>query len=45
MLNCGGGKAGSCHGGEAGATFAWIKSVGGVPFDTCLSYEACSSDS
>ena len=44
-MNCGTENAGSCHGGEAGATFAWIKKVGGVPVDNCLTYEACSSES
>lgn len=45
ILNCGGGKAGSCHGGSGLATFAWLKETGGIPFESCLIYEACSSDS
>mmetsp|Transcript_40935 Transcript_40935/g.92141 ORF Transcript_40935/g.92141 Transcript_40935/m.92141 type:complete len:334 (+) Transcript_40935:138-1139(+) len=45
ILNCGGHVAGSCHGGSATGTFEFIKSTGFVPYDTCLSYVACSSDS
>jgi len=44
VLNCGS-KAGSCHGGDALPTYSWIKQTGGVPFDTCLQYESCSSES
>lgn len=45
MLNCGS-FAGSCHGGSAirAYEFIWNSSVG-VPYDTCLSYVACSKDS
>eukprot|EP00996_Jenningsia_fusiforme_P001520 NODE_2398_length_1210_cov_64.544358_g2187_i0.p2 GENE.NODE_2398_length_1210_cov_64.544358_g2187_i0~~NODE_2398_length_1210_cov_64.544358_g2187_i0.p2 ORF type:complete len:313 (-),score=51.42 NODE_2398_length_1210_cov_64.544358_g2187_i0:204-1142(-) len=43
ILNCG--NAGSCHGGDHLATYAFIKQSGFVPFDTCLPYEACSSES
>ena len=43
LLNCG--KAGSCLGGSHYAAYKYIKEVGGIPFDTCLVYEACSSDS
>lgn len=49
LLNCGG-KAGSCHGGDAGATYQWIKSIGdktgsGIAYTTAQPYLACSSDS
>jgi len=43
ILNCG--TAGSCHGGSHLATYQFIKQRGFVPYDTCLQYEACSSES
>jgi len=45
ILNCGGNVAGSCHGGTASGTYEFIKETGYVPYDTCLQYEACSSES
>jgi len=45
VLNCGRLIAGSCHGGSQSGTYEFIKKVGFVPYDTCLSYEACSSES
>jgi len=45
ILNCGGDVAGSCHGGSAVGTFQFIKQSGFVPFDSCLPYSACSSES
>ena len=43
VLNC---STGSCHGGSAIKTYKWIKEdVGFVPYDTCQSYIACSSES
>jgi len=45
ILNCGSEMAGSCHGGSHTATFEFIKQKGYVPFDTCLQYQACSSES
>ena len=45
VLNCGGAIAGSCLGGSHTGTYHFIKETGFIPFDTCLSYEACSSDS
>mmetsp|Transcript_13958 Transcript_13958/g.16933 ORF Transcript_13958/g.16933 Transcript_13958/m.16933 type:complete len:346 (+) Transcript_13958:158-1195(+) len=45
ILNCGTEVAGSCHGGDHGATYRFIKETGFVPYDTCLSYEACSAES
>lgn len=45
VLNCGAGIAGSCRGGSHTGTYQFIKESGFIPFDTCLSYEACSSDS
>mmetsp|Transcript_25645 Transcript_25645/g.37751 ORF Transcript_25645/g.37751 Transcript_25645/m.37751 type:complete len:355 (-) Transcript_25645:384-1448(-) len=50
ILNCGGGKhgldhAGSCHGGSALRAFKFIKKNGFIPYDTCQTYIACSSDS
>ena len=43
LLNCHGG--GTCNGGSHYKAYKYIYDVGGIPFDTCLSYEACSSDS
>jgi cathepsin X len=43
LLNCG--DAGTCNGGDHLAAYEFIKQYGGIPFDTCLAYEACSSDS
>jgi len=37
--------AGSCHGGSHSGAYEFIKSVGYVPFDTCMPYIACSSES
>lgn len=45
VLNCGGGIAGSCLGGSHTGTYQFIKDAGFIPFETCLSYEACSTDS
>eukprot|EP01003_Olkasia_polycarbonata_P003452 NODE_213_length_1197_cov_293.869338_g160_i1.p1 GENE.NODE_213_length_1197_cov_293.869338_g160_i1~~NODE_213_length_1197_cov_293.869338_g160_i1.p1 ORF type:complete len:355 (-),score=102.67 NODE_213_length_1197_cov_293.869338_g160_i1:132-1166(-) len=45
ILNCGGEVAGSCHGGSHSGTYQFIKQTGYVPYDTCLQYEACSSES
>lgn len=45
ILNCGTDVAGSCNGGEASGAFQFVQESGGVPYDTCLSYEACSYDS
>ena len=45
ILNCGTEVAGSCHGGSATGAYQFVHDVGHVPFDTCLQYEACSSES
>jgi len=45
ILNCGTDVAGSCHGGSATGTYEFIKTTGLVPYDTCLSYLACSAES
>jgi cathepsin X len=45
VLNCGTKVAGSCHGGSATGTYEFIKQSGFVPYDTCLSYIACSAES
>jgi len=45
LLNCGAGTAGSCHGGSTAGAYDFVERVGYMPFDTCLAYEACSSDS
>lgn len=45
ILNCGVGVAGSCNGGDHYAAYKFIKDSGYIPYDTCLAYEACSSDS
>ena len=45
ILNCGAEVAGSCHGGSATGAYQFVKDSGFVPFDTCLTYEACSAES
>ena len=45
ILNCGSNTAGSCYGGSHHAAYEFIKSYGGIPYDSCQSYLACSSDS
>lgn len=45
ILNCGGSVAGSCHGGSHSGVYDFIKQTGFVPYDTCMPYLACSSDS
>ncbi|CAB9496592.1 Cathepsin Z [Seminavis robusta] len=45
LLNCGNLVAGSCRGGSSAGAYQFIKEFGFVPFDTCQSYIACSSDS
>ena len=45
ILNCGVEKAGSCNGGDHYAAYEFLHNYGDIPFDTCLAYEACSSDS
>jgi len=45
ILNCGSEIAGSCWGGSASGTYEFIKQYGFVPYDTCQTYIACSSDS
>lgn len=46
ILNCAGQVAGSCHGGSASGVYDYIKGTSGyIPYDTCQSYLACSSDS
>jgi len=45
ILNCGGGRAGSCKGGSALKAYKFIKEMGYIPYDTCQAYIACSSDS
>lgn len=37
--------AGSCYGGTASGAYQFVKSSGGVPYDTCQPYLACSQDS
>ena len=45
ILNCGVESAGSCNGGSHLAAYEFIHKSGYIPYDTCLAYEACSSDS
>lgn len=45
VLNCGTKVAGSCHGGSATGTYEFVKSAGFIPYETCLSYLACSAES
>jgi len=44
ILNCGGFMAGSCHGGSHTGAYEFVKRRGYIPYDTCMSYMACSSD-
>lgn len=44
ILNCGKGIAGSCKGGSHTGTYQLIHGKGYIPYETCLVYEACSSD-
>ena len=45
ILNCGAGKAGSCHGGYHTGAFELIKDKGFIPYETCMPYLACSEES
>ena len=45
ILNCGTDTAGSCYGGSHSGAYEFVKSVGYVPFDTCMPYLSCSEDS
>jgi cathepsin X len=45
LLNCGGSVAGSCHGGSHTGVYQFIKDNGFIPYDSCMPYFACSSDS
>lgn len=45
VLNCGSHVAGSCHGGYHTAVYQLIHNVGYIPYETCMPYLACSSDS
>ncbi|KAL7438382.1 hypothetical protein ACHAXH_007602 [Discostella pseudostelligera] len=45
VLNCGGGTAGSCHGGYHTGVYQLIQETGFIPFETCQPYIACSSES
>lgn len=44
VLNCGTYIAGSCDGGSHFGFYAFLMEQGYIPFETCLPYEACSSD-
>jgi len=45
ILNCGKHIAGSCWGGSHSGAYHFIKEKGYVPFESCMPYMACSSDS
>jgi len=45
LLNCGASIAGSCKGGSASGAYDFIQQYGFIPYDTCMPYTACSSDS
>jgi cathepsin X len=45
ILNCGADMAGSCHGGYHTSVFELIQATGFVPYDTCMTYMACSEES
>ena len=43
LLNCQ--MGGSCNGGDHLATYKAIQEYGSIPYDDCMIYQACSSDS
>jgi cathepsin X len=43
LLNCQ--MGGTCNGGDHLATYKSIEEYGSIPFDDCMIYQACSSDS
>jgi len=43
LLNCQ--MGGSCNGGDHLATYRAIEEYGSIPFEDCMIYQACSSDS
>lgn len=45
ILNCGHSVAGSCHGGSHTGVYELIQQTGFVPYDSCMPYIACSTDS
>uniref|UniRef100_A0A7S1VQ97 Peptidase C1A papain C-terminal domain-containing protein n=1 Tax=Grammatophora oceanica TaxID=210454 RepID=A0A7S1VQ97_9STRA len=46
LLNCGANEAGSCHGGSHWHAYQFIQNTTGyIPYDTCMPYLGCSSDS
>lgn len=45
ILNCATREAGSCHGGYHTSTYEYIKNNGFIPYDTCMTYMACSHES
>lgn len=45
ILNCGTDTAGSCYGGSHSGAYEFVKSIGYVPFDTCMPYLSCSENS
>mmetsp|Transcript_20444 Transcript_20444/g.41248 ORF Transcript_20444/g.41248 Transcript_20444/m.41248 type:complete len:352 (-) Transcript_20444:105-1160(-) len=45
VLNCGSEVAGACYGGTHTGVYQFIKDTGYIPYDTCMPYIACSSDS
>ncbi|KAL7551068.1 hypothetical protein ACHAWF_016800 [Thalassiosira exigua] len=45
LLNCGKDVAGSCHGGHHMGVYQFIQDTGYIPYDTCMPYIACSSNS
>jgi cathepsin X len=46
VLNCGENTAGSCHGGSHTGVYEFIHSQSGyIPYESCMPYLACSSDS
>lgn len=44
-MNCATEEAGSCHGGYHTSTYEFIKKSGFIPYDTCMTYMACSDES
>jgi len=45
ILNCATNVAGSCHGGSHTGVYEFVKEKGFIPYETCMPYIACSSES
>jgi cathepsin X len=45
VLNCAAHTAGSCHGGSHTGVYEFVHRQGFIPYETCMPYIACSTDS